>query len=365
MSNDLMNIPAPPAYLQTLSANHGANLIGGISSGSFSQISIKGSRFRLKEPNGAEEVVNALNLDVFVIDANPHLTKNYYEETYNPQVTEPSAPVCFSDSGVAPSSRATKPQCLSCAACPHNAWGSKITPSGGKTKECADSKRVAVILAANPTGPVYELRVPAASMSPMANTFRQLIERGINPSTLLFRLTFDSSVDYPKLVFTPAAYATQDQAGIISKLIGSAEVRRVLGVDDVGAPAAPIAIAAPAPQAFLTPPVVLAFTPPATPVQAFLTPVQQFATPPIEPPKKERAKRRSKEEMAAANGVSQTFGSPPQVAATAAQVAQTFAQPFTPPPAFANHAGAVAGVVINPTASSPDMDALLAGAFKL
>ncbi len=356
MSNDLINIPPPPAYLQQLSNGFSSNLTGGISSGSFARISIKGSRFRLNEVTGEQTVVNALNLDVFVIDANPNLSKNFYAQSYNPADAEGvgKAPDCFSDNGTTPSSRAGKPQCLSCAACPHNAWGSKITPTGGKTKACADSKRYAVILAQNPTGPVYELRLPAASLSSAGNVFRQLEERGINPSTILFRLTFDSTVDYPKLVFTPAAYATQEQAAIIAKLVGSAEVRRVVGLDEGQAP-----VQAPA-VAYVQPPQI------APPVQTFAPPVQAFTPPPAQPappvqaapaaeaPKKERT-RRTKEEMAAARAAE----------AQPAPAPVGFAEPFTPPAPFPNHAGAVAGVVINPTAANSDMDALLAQAFKL
>jgi hypothetical protein len=209
----------------------------------------------------------------------------------------------------------------------------------------------------------------------MANTFRQLIERGINPSTLLFRLTFDTSVDYPKLVFTPAAYATQEQAGIISKLIDSPEVRRVVGLDEGQAPVQAPAVAyvrppqiAPPVQTFAPP--VQAFTPPpaqpAPPVQTFAPPVQAFTPPPAQPappvqaapaaeaPKKERT-RRTKEEMAVARAAE----------AQPAPAPVGFAEPFTPPAPFPNHAGAVAGVVINPTAANSDMDALLAQAFKL
>ena len=48
MSNEIMNIPPAPAYLQAFALPPGgSNLLGGISSGAFSRISIKGSRFRL------------------------------------------------------------------------------------------------------------------------------------------------------------------------------------------------------------------------------------------------------------------------------------------------------------------------------
>lgn len=159
------NLPAHLAALVNNTALQSINqdAVKGISSGAWPRISIKGSRFRLQDPQGQEIVVPDYFLDVVIVAVNTHgLSKIFYGGAYDP-AGDGTAPDCYSDNGVAPSIRATKPQCGTCAACPHNVWGSKITPSGAQVKACADIKKVAVLLANNTGGPVFELRVPAAS----------------------------------------------------------------------------------------------------------------------------------------------------------------------------------------------------------
>lgn len=401
MSNDL-TIPPLPAYLQQFAqapAAAAASFIGGISSGSFSRISLRGSRFHFQEANGEELHHQQLYLDVFIVDANPAVSKNFYRDTYNPQVTDAAAPDCFSDNGIAPSPRAAQPQCQSCALCPHNAWGSKVTPSGGKTKACADSKRIAVILAHNPSGPIYELRIPAASMSGYAAALRQFIDKGVPPSMVVWRLTFDPQEDYPKLVFQAIGYLPQEYVNVVTKATGSAEAKRVTGQEG-GTPA----LAAPAPQPALAPPpghvvVPSGFQPPppafapAAPASVPSTPAAPsqvapaangFAAPafpsdvPMNPAPEQKRRRRTKAEIAAANGQAaapppaQGFAPPTNNLGSAGFSTGTptptptpgykaFSQPEAQPP----QGQPVAGVVINPTPASPELDNLLAGAFKL
>lgn len=365
MSNELA-IPAPPAYLATTQmVSDWKDFAAKTVSGSFARISIKGSRWRLQELNGEEHVVPALHLDVFIVYANPDKSKNFYSKPYDQTATVPAAPDCFSDNGVSPSSRATTPQCISCAACPHNVWGSKINANGSKTKGCQDSQRLAVVLADNPTGTIYELRIPAASLKDMGNTLKQFVTAGVNPSTVRFRLEFDSAEEFPKIVFKATAYATQQEWHAIEKLIGSTEAKRVTGREDAQAPVAAIAPTQPllavAPPAFAVAVAVpqsqaapFQFSPATTQV------VSGFASIPAPAPEKPKRTRRSKEQIAAEQAVqappaapAQAFFSPPAPAA----VQQVLA------PALG---GAVAGVVINPIPiSDTNLDSLLAGAFKL
>jgi hypothetical protein len=235
------------------------NVTSGISSGlSHHRISIKGNRWRLNSPDGEETVAPTLYLDVIVLDANPSVSKIYYANTYNPADTEAAAPDCWSDNGLAPSINASKPQCLTCGACPHNAWGSKITPSGGKTKACGDSKKVAVVRADNPTGPVYELRVPAASLQNLVAAFNQLKPRGIPVQSVITRLEFDEKADYPKVLFKMIGFITPEQADAIRDRLNTDEVERVVNKSDQpikelnGSAAQPVA-AAPAQPVAPTP----------------------------------------------------------------------------------------------------------------
>jgi hypothetical protein len=243
MSNALVasNLPAHLAALANNSAlaSLNADAVKGISSGSWPRISIKGSRFRLQDPQGAEVVVPEFFLDVVLVGVNSHgLSKIWYSGAYDP-AGDGTAPDCYSDNGVAPSVRATKPQCNTCAACPHNVWGSKVTPSGAQVKACADVKKVAVLLASNTGGPVFELRIPAASLTNLGAYVRGLDAAGIPAASIITRLQFDTASDYPKLLFgTPvlqegqSPYITQEMFADVMEVVGSDEVKQATGEND-------------------------------------------------------------------------------------------------------------------------------------
>ncbi len=102
----------------------------------YPRISIKGSRFRTIEA-GVETVLNTTELMVVVVGANPRLSKTWYAASWTPDA-DPPAPDCYSLDGIKPHPDSTSPQNDVCVNCPHNAWGSKITPQGTKIKACGD-----------------------------------------------------------------------------------------------------------------------------------------------------------------------------------------------------------------------------------
>lgn len=372
MSNELIVAPpGAPAYLASFLggmptlAGIADNISGGLSSGSaHPRISIKGSRWRIQDVQGDVQVAQTLHLDAIIVDANPFLSKTFYAQAYNPADMEVRAPDCFSDNGAGPSSRAEKPQAAVCSSCPHNAWGSKINPNGSKSKACADSKKLAVLLADNPEGAVYELRVPAASMANLAAALKSLQQRGIPAPAVVIRMTFDPQADFPKIVFTPTGYATEAQLTSVKEVMGTGEVAEAVGSLDTvrvgGAPAITAPVAAPAPAQAAPFPVA-----PAAPAPVAAAPFPQapapapFATPTAEAPKRTRAK---KAEPVAPVAPPSAFPTP--------GVVTPFPQAPTPAPAFATPVvdqpfsqPAAAAVSVSPPATSADLDALLGDAL--
>jgi hypothetical protein len=278
-----MNMPVPtapqlPAHLMDFGglANIGASAIGGINVGqSHPRISIKQNRFRLLDEQGQEYVVPALDLDIIVVGANDYVSKLYYAKAFDPADPEPPAPTCFSDNGVGPSERSTTPQCATCSGCPHAAWGSKVTPSGTKVKACSDSKKLAVVLANNANGAVYELRVPAASMENLKGVIDSL--RGAPLPSIVLKLTFDANTSYPKLIFAPVSYITPEQKAAVLEVLNGEEVEEAVGKKDkVRDPNQPL-IAQGAPMA--VPPATAPIMQPAAQVAPSLPPQPQFTAP--------------------------------------------------------------------------------------
>lgn len=225
----------------------GAALTGGLSSGqSFPRISIKSSRFRIVEGD-TETVLDSTNLDVVIVGANPRLSKTWYAKQWDANA-EATGPDCYSLDGISPDPEAESPQNDLCASCPQNAWGSKITPTGQQVKACADNKRLAVVAADDPSGPIYLLSVTPAALKGLNQYQKELAVRGIPPEVVKTRVSFDTDASFPKLKFTFGGFLEADTQAVVDGLFGSDQVKEITGET----PRPPVAVpklAAPAPVA--------------------------------------------------------------------------------------------------------------------
>jgi len=182
MSTDLIpsniKLPAHVAARVGKQSRLASALSSGMAQGEmFPRISIKGARFRIVEGD-SEVVLDQTKLDIVIVGANPNLSKTYYKKKWNPDA-EPSAPDCFSLDGIKPHTSAEDPQNDICATCPHNAWGSRVADNGQKLKACSDKKRLAVVAAEDPDGPMYLLEVTPAALKGLNQYQKELSMRGI------------------------------------------------------------------------------------------------------------------------------------------------------------------------------------------
>jgi len=246
MSNLIPTNIQIPAYLANRMGQPSKlaqDIAGGLGGGeSFPRISIKGSRFRIVE-DGTETVLNSTTLDVITVGANPRLSKTWYAKAWTPDA-EPSAPDCFSLDGVGPNPDSTNPQNDLCASCPHNAWGSKLGLQGQPLKACADQKRMAVVAADDPTGPIYLLQVTAAALKGLQAYQKSLTMRGIAPETVRTRISFDTDASFPKLTFSLVGFIDEELVETISEIANSDKVLEITGQKSIR-PAAAIPAAAP------------------------------------------------------------------------------------------------------------------------
>jgi hypothetical protein len=131
--------------------------------------------------------------------------------------------------GIGPDSESKDPQNDMCASCPQNAWGSKVTPQGQEIKACADLKRLAVVSADDPSGPVYLLSVTPAALKGLNQYQKELSVRGIPPEIVKTRISFDTDASFPKLKFAFGGFLEADTQEIVDKLFGTDEVKEVTG----------------------------------------------------------------------------------------------------------------------------------------
>lgn len=148
-----------------------------------------------KFPDGSESDT----AELVVVD---YVTVNtYYEGKYDPKNIVP--PNCFAIGAIpknmVPSSNAPDVQASDCTSCPMNQFG-----SDGNGKACKNMRRLAVLPPdADESTPIWTLDVPPTSIKSfdgivqgVARTF-QLPPVGVTVS-----VTFDSTVEYAKLVFS-------------------------------------------------------------------------------------------------------------------------------------------------------------------
>ena len=154
-----------PAYLSPANPGLMNKLMGGLGASQPPTISRRNNRFTLVQANGETHgaLLPSLTLDVVIVGGNEHSSKVYYENAYNPE--EASAPDCWSDNGVGPSSQAAKPQNDLCATCPQNKWGSRVSKVSGKpVQACQTYKKIACLVMGDRSGTVYLLAIPPASL---------------------------------------------------------------------------------------------------------------------------------------------------------------------------------------------------------
>ncbi len=239
MNNDLAVLSAVPAHIQAAAAAAAAanqNMSAGISVG-FSRISLKASRFRIVQGE-VETALDTMTLPAVLLSANSGVSKAFYAKAWQPGDAE--APDCSSSDGVLPDAGVPAPQATACASCPMNQWGSKLTPAGKQIKACSDTKKLAIVAASAIDGELYLLSVPAASLKPLAQYINMLSQRGVAAHMVETSISFDTTADYPRLLFNVARFLTQQEMQLAVERLDDPMIPTI-----VGAVARPAQLAAP------------------------------------------------------------------------------------------------------------------------
>jgi hypothetical protein len=143
----------------------------------------------------------------------------FYEGKFDPQ--NPSPPACFAlgenPMQLVPSGNSPNQQSDSCKGCPMNEFG-----SDGNGKACKNQRVLAVLPPdAQPDTPMWRLVVPPTSTKAWDAYVKSVVSMyQMPPVSVVTTVSFDESVDYPKLQFgEPVAneslevhYARQDDA---------------------------------------------------------------------------------------------------------------------------------------------------------
>lgn len=247
-----------PAHLRsTFGDQVNGDLSGGISGG-YPVLSYKGKTWALSEGDKREVIMRpgtddepASALEVVIVAANSALSKVYYEGGY--VEGSDAKPVCYSNDSIRPAADAERPQCATCAACPKNAWGSRITENGSKGKACSDSRRIAVVPSGDLEHPML-LRVPAATLKDLKAYADMLTRRNAPYQAVVTKIAFDPTVAHPKFTFKAVRWLNAQEAETVAQTMQLEVVGQITGTSTPRTSAQQtVAQAAPAPAVAETP----------------------------------------------------------------------------------------------------------------
>lgn len=225
------NQAALPAFLQQAAGAANVNTLAATGTGGgqvVDHISLKGGRFHVIRAGKDPVTLQLFALNVVMVHVNPGITKALFKGAWNPDA-EAEAPICSSDDGVTPRADADEPQCASCAACPQNQFGSKINPQTGKqSKACMDKKSIAIVTPGAESGEMLRLQIPAASLKDFGMYLRSL--PNVPYYGVITEITFDTTVSFPKLLFKPVDYVSEQGFATVAKRHESDEAKAIAGV---------------------------------------------------------------------------------------------------------------------------------------
>jgi len=156
MSNEISLFQqAVPDYIKEAGVDELTRSLGG--GGGSKRISIRGSVFRMMV--GGEEIAKneSRSMNVVVVNGTKHVARKFYAGKY--VAGEAAPPDCWSNDGIIPDASVESPQGSNCDNCPQNIKGS----GNGDSRACRYEKRLAVVLADDIKGSVYQLLLPSKS----------------------------------------------------------------------------------------------------------------------------------------------------------------------------------------------------------
>ena len=323
----LPDVSQVPDYLRTAAASTALtpnSLSQGVSLG-FPMLSIKGKTWRQVIDGDSQVILNnegepRSSINAVIVGANEAVSKTYYPGVYVEGSDE--GPDCYSNDGIAPPLDVPDRQAPLCGGCPHNQWGSATTETGGKAKACGDSRRLAVVI--GDFDKPFLLRVPATSLKGLAEYGKMLAQRQLPVHGVMTKISFDTSLAYPRLIFSFNGFLDPAQFEDATKALEHLTMDAILYGNAAPAPSpqpgqAPATPAAPVPP---SPEVAAQPEPPAVgsfdeqPAQQ-----QEQAPAPAPKPRKPRAPKAAPAPVAEPEVAQAPAPSPEQVAAPAAAAA--------------------------------------------
>ena len=216
--------------------------------GGMRRIQLSNGRTFKRIINGEQMGKSAPNqLEVIIVDWLAEPSRKFYAAAYDKDA-KATLPDCWSNDGTNPELGAKNKQSSSCAACPKNVKGSG---SNGKGKACRYERRLAVLVVGDPTGDVYQIAIPGASLFSAADGSiygfegykKFLLANGEALDTIVTRIVYDEEADTAKVGFKAIRHLTAVESGFVDQTQDDPETSKYImltagALDGAKAPAA-------------------------------------------------------------------------------------------------------------------------------
>lgn len=162
----------------------------------------------------------------------PNVSRTFYKAEFDPNA-KATLPDCWSNLGDLPDPKAKNKQATSCATCPKNVVGSG---KNGKGRACRYERRIALLLEGDPSGEVYQFKIPAASLfgdghlhtHPFEGYAKYLVNNGFSPDYVVTNIAYDLESDTMKLKFTPGRPITQEELDLVQAAQADPETKQLV-----------------------------------------------------------------------------------------------------------------------------------------
>jgi len=217
-----------PEYLKNRSLSATTRALMGTSQNK--RISIRGGVFRMMVGGQETAKSDERTMQVVIVAAAEHVSRTYYAGQY--EEGEQAPPACWSADGVRPDASLKEPQAQTCANCPQNIAGS----GQGDSRACRFSRRLAVVLANDMNGDVFQLVLPSKSIfgkvennkMPLEAYVKYLAAHGVNVEDVVTEMRFDTDSATPKLTFSPVRPLEEHEHNICSLKAQTQEAKNAI-----------------------------------------------------------------------------------------------------------------------------------------
>jgi hypothetical protein len=166
------------------------------------------------------------SFEAIIVGMLPGVSRVYYEKKYDPE-GEPTLPNCWSNNADVPEADAGDKQHSNCANCPQNIKGSG--DNGGRA--CRFQRRIAVLLAGDSSGDVYQFSIPAKSLfgkgsgnvHPFESYVKYLLTNREAPDTVVTQISYDLDAEGMELTFSPLRQLSDTEFDLVEAAQGRPE----------------------------------------------------------------------------------------------------------------------------------------------